>query len=258
MLDLEKVNLGDLALALEDHSPDHHWQVDLHTGEIEPRFGRAQNGDRGNGSIVIEPLPSGVGYGDMEDFVMSVRDPRARHMLSRAITGRGAFRRFKDSLMDYPELRRAWFAFHDARSERRAIDWLSDHGLVDPAAAEEARGTHKEPDPAEMPGVLDAHGILRQLAGELKRLYGRRLRQVILAGAWARGDAVPDSAIELITVVDPLPNPWQEKRRMDRIVSRHSMRHHAVITVLPISPADLLRADTPYLVRATTEGIRIE
>jgi hypothetical protein len=135
---------------------------------------------------VIQPLPSAVGYADMEEFVMRVRDPRARHMLARAITGRGAFRRFKESLLDYPELRSAWFAFHDARGEQRAIDWLSDHGLVEPTGAEEARGEHREPDPAEMPGMLDAHGILRQLAGELKRLYRRRLRQVILVGAWAR------------------------------------------------------------------------
>jgi hypothetical protein len=45
---------------------------------------------------------------------------------------------------------------------------------------------------------------------------------------------------------------------MDRIVSRHPPRHDTVVTVLPVSPADFLRAETPYLARASTEGIRIE
>lgn len=44
MLDLETVNLGDLALALEDHSSDHHWLLDPLTGTVEPRFGPAENG----------------------------------------------------------------------------------------------------------------------------------------------------------------------------------------------------------------------
>jgi hypothetical protein len=154
--------------------------------------------------------------------------------------------------------RRAWFAFHDARSERRAIDWLTDHDLIEPDAAEAARKRRKEPEPGEMPGMLDAHGILHHLAAELKRLYGRRLKQVILAGAWARGEADPESATELLTVVDPLNDPWQEKRRMDRIVWRHWMRHGTEITVLPVSPADIPRADTPYLARSVAEGLRIQ
>jgi hypothetical protein len=39
---------------------------------------------------------------------------------------------------------------------------------------------------------------------------------------------------------------------MDRIVGRHAFRHDTVITVLPVSPADFLRAETPYLARACT------
>ena len=61
----------------------------------------------------------------MEDFIRRVRDPRARDLLERAIAGRGAFRRFKDTLLDFPDLRPVWFAFHDARMERRAIEWLA-------------------------------------------------------------------------------------------------------------------------------------
>jgi len=258
MLELETVNLADLALALEDHSADHRWWLDPRTGGVEPRFGTTTAGDGREHLVAIDPLPSEVGYADMEEFAMRVRDPRARYLLLRAITGRGAFRRFKDSLLDYPELRRAWFAFHDARSERRAIDWLTERGLVEAATVEVERERRKEPEPGEMPGMLDAHGILHHLAAELKQLYGRRLRQVILVGAWARGEADPESAIELLAVVDPLNDPWQEKRRMERIVWRYSMRHDTVITVVPVSPGDILRADTPYLARSVGEGLRIQ
>jgi hypothetical protein len=142
---------------------------------------------------MIQPLRSAVGYADMEEFVMRVRDPRARHMLKRQSRAGAPSATLRTACWPIPELRSAWFAFHDARGAQRAIDWLTDHALVNEGAAEEARGKNREPDFAEMPGMLDAHGILRQLAGELRRLYRRRLRLVILVGAWERGDAVAES-----------------------------------------------------------------
>jgi hypothetical protein len=259
MLDPEQVDLADLALALEDHSRDHKWWFDPDTGAVEPRF-EARFGDdhAAAGLVSIEPVPTGVGYADMEDFVGRVRDPRAHHLLERAITGRGAFRRFKDALLDYPELRQAWFAFHDVRSERRAIEWLLERGLVDPAAADAALESRPEPAPGEVPGLLDAHGVTHRVAGELRRLYGQRLQSVMLVGAWARGDAHPESAIELLVILERISDRWQEKRRMDRIVWRYSIRHDTVVTALPVTEAELERSATPMLARATAEGILIK
>jgi len=258
MLDLETVDLADLALALEDHSADHRWWLDLRTGSVEPRFGSSAADDAGEGGLIaVDPLPSTVGYSDMEEFVARVRDPRARHLLERAINGRGAFRRFKDTLLDYPQLRRAWFSFHDARGERRAIEWLAGRGLVDQAGAEEALAARPEPGPEDVPGVLDAHGIVHRVARELARLYGSRLEGVVLAGAWARGDPQPESPIELVVVLRSIADPWQEKRRMDRIVWRYSIRHDTIVTVLPVSGADLQGSATPLLARVSAEGIRI-
>ena len=138
MLDPERVDLADLALALEDHSREHSWWLDPETGRLEPHFiddfGEvALDEDQAGRLIAVEPLPPAVGYSDMQDFVSYVREPSTRDMLERAIAGRGAFRRFKDSLLGHDELRRAWFEFHDARGERRAIEWLLDRELIEPA-----------------------------------------------------------------------------------------------------------------------------
>ena len=153
----------------------------------------------------------------MEDFVALVRDSARAHLLERAIAGRGAFRRFKDTLLDYPELRRAWFAFHDARSERRAIEWLVEHELVD-AGRRRARRSPQRADPgvAELPGLLDAEGVAHRVATDLRRIYGDRLRTVLLTGLWAHGDAHPESELELLVVLDDIPDRWGEKARMEQ------------------------------------------
>ncbi|MGC9333965.1 MAG: UPF0158 family protein [Anaerolineae bacterium] len=43
--------------------------------------------------------------------------------------GRGAFRRFKDLLARHPDVEKAWFAFKDARLQRRVADWLEYHDI---------------------------------------------------------------------------------------------------------------------------------
>lgn len=55
-----------------------------------------------------------------------------RRRLGRAISGRGAFGRFKDELYEqYPGLVPVRQAFRDARAERRAVEWLLEQGLID-------------------------------------------------------------------------------------------------------------------------------
>jgi hypothetical protein len=152
--DLKNVDLADLAEALEDHSYEHSWWLDPETGEIvlwsdyfEER-GDADPAERG--LRLIDPTPSHEGYADMQDFIQRVRNPQARASLERAIVGRGAFRRFKDTLLDFPELRETWFRFHDARAQRRAISWLGDEGLVDQAVAERAIAELPDPESPEL------------------------------------------------------------------------------------------------------------
>ncbi len=48
--------------------------------------------------ILIDPLPSYVWYQDMVDFADGMRDHAAGECLSRALQGKGAFRRSKNEL----------------------------------------------------------------------------------------------------------------------------------------------------------------
>jgi hypothetical protein len=65
----------------------------------------------------------------MEDFLETVSDPQIRRELGIAIAGRGAFRRFKDVLLDYPAERERWFAFEKDRMQQRVLDWLDEIGV---------------------------------------------------------------------------------------------------------------------------------
>jgi predicted nucleotidyltransferase len=260
MLDIQAVDLRALAEALEDHSPETIWWFDPRAGGVEPHadpldadFEAAEHpSDRG--LIRIEPIPSREAYRDMEDFIGRLRDPRVRELLDRAIAGRGAFRRFKDALLDFPDLRQNWFAFHDARMERRAIEWLAGQGLVEASVAERALGARQDPQVPQSAAGLHPVEIAAAVAEDLRALYGARLRRVLLFGSWARGDAHPESDIDLLVALDRIESPWDELRRMDEVLWRHSYRNDAVISAIPVAEQDLDDAAYPLLIRAREEG----
>jgi predicted nucleotidyltransferase len=204
--------------------------------------------------ILIEPTSSSESYEDLEDFTARVGDHRARDLLERAISGRGAFRRFKDTLFEFPDLRDTWFKFHDARMERRALEWLLREGLVDRAAAERAIQEREDVELPQPARHFDADEVARETAEDLRRLYGNRLRRVLLFGSWARGDAHPESDIDLLVVLDQVDSVWDELRRMDAVLWRRSFQNDAVISAVPVAEADLERPATAILIRAKTEG----
>jgi len=68
-------------------------------------------------------------YGDMEEFIETVEPAQVRERLEVAIKGKGAFRRFRETLLGYPEVRTAWFVFKGQRIRARLAGWLSDCGI---------------------------------------------------------------------------------------------------------------------------------
>jgi predicted nucleotidyltransferase len=258
VLDLQQVELDDLVEALEDHSHEHSWWLDPVTGEVvlwSDYFEEQDEPDpETRGLRAIDPVASQEGYEDMQHFILRVRNPQARNLLERAIAGRGAFRRFKDTLLDFPELREAWFRFHDVRVERRAIRWLAEEGLVESAAAERAIAERPDPELSELSGP---HQIARDVARDLRRLYGDRLRSVVLFGSWARGDAHPESDIDLLVVLDRIESVWDELRRMDSVLWRHSFDNDTVVTALPVAERDVEERKRPVLLRAQAEGLLV-
>ena len=134
-----KIDLDELCSAMEDSSYEHEYYLDLETGEVlflseymddeETGKLRDQIEEESDRYERIPGAESHEGYDDMEDFIATVRDEHLADLLEVAINGRGAFRRFKDVLLRYPEERERWFQFKDERMQERALEWLDDIGV---------------------------------------------------------------------------------------------------------------------------------
>ena len=131
-----KISLDELCSAMEDSSYENEYYLDLKTGEILFLSEYMDDEESSKLRERIEETPdryeripkaeSHEGYQDMVDFIATVEDEHRAELLEVAINGKGAFRRFKDVLLNYPEERERWFKFKDERMEQRALEWLDD------------------------------------------------------------------------------------------------------------------------------------
>jgi hypothetical protein len=129
------VDLEQLSDVLEGDPMNGDGRIDLQTGDVwpEPAFdygGVIQEEDEEDEErwLRVHCEGSRDGYRDMERFIGTVRDPDRADLLDVAITGRGAFRRFRDVLARWPEESERWHAFSTDRQRGRARAWLADAG----------------------------------------------------------------------------------------------------------------------------------
>lgn len=250
MLDPGEVDLGQLRAALDDHTPGMTWWIDPATGTIANRMDGVPVTDdpQAAGWLSITPTETHESYREMAEFVAAVQHRRAADLLDRAITGRGAFRRFKDTLFEFPELRDQWFRFRDARGRRRALRWLAAAGVVSGDAADAAVANYPDPE-------LDDEDLPQAIAVDLGGLYGDRLRQVLVAGAWARSEDPGDQDLELLVVLDEVRSRGDELTRMDTVLWRHTMRSGTCVLAHPLTATELAAARTPALAAAADGAV---
>jgi len=80
-------------------------------------------------TLAIPNAESHEGYQDMEDFIETVNEMNLKEKLNIAISGKGAFRRFKDVLNYYPKEKERWFKFKDEKIMERVNEWLDEEGI---------------------------------------------------------------------------------------------------------------------------------
>jgi len=80
-------------------------------------------------------------YGMMEEFVSNVRNDSQRTALEIALSGRGAFRRFKDTVIRFG-IEKNWYAFRDKEYLRVAREWCKENNVeYEPADADQPNST---------------------------------------------------------------------------------------------------------------------
>jgi hypothetical protein len=133
-----KIDLSELELAFNNASWEAEYYLDVETGEIivigsmigQREAVTRQIEDVSNHARYLQVPHTNArdGFQDMERFIDTVQDAQLQKLLSAAVESKSAFRRFKNTLPDYPQERDRWFRFQADRQQQRILNWL---GLED-------------------------------------------------------------------------------------------------------------------------------
>jgi hypothetical protein len=135
-----RIDLSVLMEAFDNCRIGNRYFLDTETGEIlqiSDQWTEAEEIEAIEEKIEREPdrfldIPdegSREGYQDMQSFTATIEDDNLREKLQVALDGRGAFRRFRNVLYNYPEKRKDWFSFKDERLKHRVTEWLEENDI---------------------------------------------------------------------------------------------------------------------------------
>ena len=133
------VDLEELASLREGDPLRCGGRIDLRSGECWPQSMECDedDGDQDDEDRWLHVAHEGSreGYRDMEVFIATMEDPANIDRLQIAITGTGAFRRFKDVLSRWPQELQRYYQLSNERQRGRARAWLAAEGLRPAGAA---------------------------------------------------------------------------------------------------------------------------
>ena len=80
--------------------------------------------------------------------------------------------------------------------------------------------------------------VLAEYRARLDEIYGDRLERLVLFGSRARGDAEPDSDIDVMIVLRGPLDDWAETQRTSKVTSEVSMKFETDIARMFCTPEE--------------------
>jgi hypothetical protein len=123
------IDFSELEYAFGDQRvyAEHAWYLDRTNGDLVLFNGGKPEIDR---FVYVPPRATRETLADMRAFAETITDRVLASSLFRALTERGALRRFKDALLEAPTEREHWLAFERERMHAYCKQWLAARGIA--------------------------------------------------------------------------------------------------------------------------------
>lgn len=149
---MNNLKLADIIDAIEFHSDEHHAFIDVKNNMVcilsDSALSYAENDDEDypdwqheeilcakafledetNNFIALPTQHDADEYSIMEDFAFTLDDEHKKEKLLIALQGKGAFRRFKDTVICL-EIENDWYRFRDEQYRQFTLDWCETNGI---------------------------------------------------------------------------------------------------------------------------------
>ena len=101
----------------------------------------------------------------------------------------------------------------------------------------------------------DVKMALLELKLRLRKIYGDKLRRLILYGSYARGDFVEGSDVDIIIVLENAKDPSKERKKYFDEVYNLDLKYDVLLSIIPFSEKEYKTLKTPLILNAKKEGL---
>ena len=105
--------------------------------------------------------------------------------------------------------------------------------------------------------IQDSRPVLADLGLALRGHYGPRLRDLVLFGSRARGDAESGSDFDVLVVLQGRVDPRDERRAVGDLVYQVCWDHDAVVLCHFVTADRFAREQSPLLLNVRREGVPV-
>ena len=97
--------------------------------------------------------------------------------------------------------------------------------------------------------------LINQIKAHLIKLYGGKIRKVILYGSCVRGEKARDSDIDILVLVDQSLNPFEVRESLSDLLFDIILNEGELVSVIVV-PEDFFESyNSPFMLNMKKEGV---
>ncbi len=97
--------------------------------------------------------------------------------------------------------------------------------------------------------------LINQIKAHLIKLYGEKIRKVILYGSCVRGETTRDSDIDILVLVDRSLKPFEVRESLSDLLFDIILNEGELISVIVV-PEDFFESyNSPFILNVKREGV---
>lgn len=99
--------------------------------------------------------------------------------------------------------------------------------------------------------------ILDEVNECLEKIYGDKLKEIILYGSYARGDFTDGSDIDLLILLQDMRDPCAEIDTFSGEIGQIDLKYDTLISIIPLDEPEFRVRRLPLIMNVKNEGILI-
>jgi len=97
--------------------------------------------------------------------------------------------------------------------------------------------------------------LINRIKAQLMKMYGGKIKKIILYGSYVRGDSTRDSDIDVLVLIDQSLNPFQVRDSLSDLLFDILLEDGEHISVIVVPESFYDNYNSPFILNVKKEGV---